>query len=292
MLIPQSPTKCRVFLILASAAWLTACASGSTFRSGVGDTDLQRPPWYAGRQVSTDSAIGHFPVVYQRGATQPPGFEPAGNPESPMAWMLSEMNRYLDSLGISVRLGEAGSPALPGTPPNVEFGCETPGRFDCEAPEDAGRGLTMRLAVGRPSAEWVALAAGAMDGAGVSRALVITLEIGHYWIRQSGLRGDKSVELGTGYSVSLPWLTSLEAPVPVLQLTGALVGRDGRALRIGAEGMLARRTSLPLAALGAQAMITDNEVEQLRTLRRNDIAGAPLVWQAALRQLVTSLTGR
>jgi hypothetical protein len=67
------------------------------------------------------------------------------------------------------------------------------------------------------------------------------------------------------------------------------VGRDGKAIRIGAEGMLARRTSLPISALGAQALITDEEVERLRTVRRQDLPGNPLVWQVSLRTLVTQL---
>lgn len=150
----------------------------------------------------------------------------------------------------------------------------------------------MRLAVARPSADWVAWLAAAMGGAAVERALVITLEIGQYRIRQSGLRGDKRVDLGSAHTASLPWLTSLETPVHVLQLTGALVGRDGRAVRIGAEGLLARRTSLPASSLGAERLITDEEIAQLREARRDDLPGRPLVWQVALRTLVAQLTGR
>jgi hypothetical protein len=32
--------------------------------------------------------------------------------------------------------------------------------------------------------------------------------------------------------------------VAVVQLTGAVVGRDGKAVRIGAEGMMAKRTNI------------------------------------------------
>jgi hypothetical protein len=105
------------------------------------------------------------------------------------------------------------------------------------------------------------------------------------------LHGTKEVELGTDHTVQLPWLTSLEAPVSVLQLTGALVGPDGKAKRIGAEGLLARRTSLGLSSIGAQELITDAEVEALLTARREDLPGAPLVWETALRSLVAGLTG-
>ena len=150
----------------------------------------------------------------------------------------------------------------------------------------------MRLAVGRPSAEWSESVRSALDARGAQQALVLTLEVGQYWVTKSGWTNRKSIALGTNYSVPLPWLTSLETPVSVLQLTGALMDRDGLAVRIGAEGMLARRTSLVMSGMGAQALISDDDVEQLRTLRREDLPGKPLVWQAALRQLVGDLTAR
>lgn len=286
----------------AVAALLTgACAStGATFRSGVGDAFLEHPPYYAGTGVSPAAATGHLPVVYQRGAAQPAIFDPTVTP--PMAGLLEAMNDYLDSLGVTVPLAEservsAASHAATGVPPDVRFGCAT----ESGAPDDdcaergdnaLGRGRqTMHLAVGRPSPEWTAWMQGIMDDAGIERALVITLEIGHYLIRQRGLRGTKEVELGTSHVERLPWLTSLETPVSVFQLTGAVVGRDGRAIRIGAEGLLARRTSLALSSIGAQALITNEDVERLLTARRDDLPGAPLTWQVGLRALVAQLTG-
>ena len=131
-----------------------------------------------------------------------------------------------------------------------------------------------------------------MTRGAVPNALVITVETSDYFIRQKGLRGSKEVELGTGYTVSLPWLTGLETPVSVLQLTGALMNPDGTAVRIGAEGMLARQTGMLAGAIGAQRIITEKDVAELRTARRTDLAGQPLVWQVALRNLVAGLTGR
>jgi hypothetical protein len=66
------------------------------------------------------------------------------------------------------------------------------------------------------------------DGTGATHLLLVPLEGGQYWPRQTGWRGSKSVELGSGYVLPLPWLTSVETPVSVLQLTGVLVGRDER----------------------------------------------------------------
>jgi hypothetical protein len=280
--------------ILAAALATSGCATtGATFRSGVGDSFPEHPPYYAGARVAAAAApIGHLPIAYQRGAAQAPIFDPPGGSESAIGQLLAAMNVYLDSLGATVPLS---AERVQGTPPDVRFGCARDASDeDCEARGDSalGRGpQTMRLAVGRPSEAWIASAAQALDARGADRALVLTLEVGQYLMRQTGWRGNKEVELGTGYTVPLPWLTSLETPVTVVQLTGAVVGRDGRAIRIGAEGMLAKRTSLGISALGAQSLVSDEDVAQLMTVRRDDLPGQPLVWQAALRELVAQLTG-
>ena len=284
-------------LVLLAAAVVTGCATtGATYKSGVGDKLLEHAPFYAGARVTRDSGrVAHLPVAYQRGGMQAPIFDPEGGSGTPVAALLAEMNAYLDSLGVTTRLA-----AVPrGTPPDVRFSCETdPGgpSDECRARDESkalGRGQEyMLLAVGRPSQDWITEAAAAMQRAGASRALLLSLEVANYLPRQKGwLGGKKEVELGTGYTVGIPWLTSLETPITVLQLTGALVERDGRAVRIGAEGMLARRTPLLVSSIGAQAMISDEDVQRLRTARRDDLPGTPLVWQAAMRQLVAELTG-
>jgi hypothetical protein len=272
---------------------LSACATtGSTFGSGIGDRQLEHPPYYAGTVAGVEvPRLVRYPVVYQRGASQAAVFDPSGEPESPIATLLSELNAFVDSILGGTPL--ATSADRGDMPPNVYFGCDRDAVDDCVQRGDSvlgRRGTTMRLAVERPSPGWIARNAALLDSAGASHALLITLEVGQYWTRQNGLRGDKTVELGTGYVMSLPWLTSLETPVSVLQLTGALIDPEGKAVRIGAEGLLAHRTSLAASALGAQRLIADDDVEQARTQRRSDRPGQPLVWREALCQLFAELT--
>ena len=283
------------FVLPASLLLLASCATaGATFNSGVAPKSFEHPPYYNGGSIAGGARIAHLPIAYQRGAAQSPIFEPKGGDGSGIAALLADMNAYLDSLGATARI----APPATGTPPDVRFGCMTDASGDCveDSTDVGGRygrpGQDLHLEIGRPSQEWAAAAASAMQGVGAEGALLITLEIGHYWTRQTNLRGDKQIELGTGHTVGLPWLTSLETPVMVLQLTGALVGTDGRATRIGAEGMLARRSNLVTSALGAQRLITDEDAERLRTLRREDLPGQPLVWQVALRNMVAQLTGK
>lgn len=302
--MPSLRTNLPLGLSTLALAVAGGCATaGSTFDSGVGDAFPDGPPYYAGSRVTGTSArVAHLPIVFQRGATQPASFEPAAAPGTAVAALIAEMNAYLDSLGLSTPLPGAGAGETPrGTPPDVQFGCVTDATGDCGDPDaEAGPALRsspseqprMRLAVGRPSADWASWTGAALPRANADRALVITLEVGQYYISKSGWRNSKSIELGTGHTVRLPWLTSLEAPVSVLQLTGAVVDAKGRAVRIGAEGMLARRTGIVMSGFGAQRLISDEDVAELRALRRADLPGQPLVWRVALRTLAEQLTGR
>ncbi|MBA3853163.1 MAG: hypothetical protein C0503_02040 [Gemmatimonas sp.] len=302
----------RQFALFALVALASACATtGATLGSGVGDAMLSRPPWYAGARatpVATAGArVGVAPIAYQKQDIHGEVFDPSGAAGSPMAQLLAEMNAYLDSLTAAngsapVRLLEGGAagarPAMRGTPPDVRFGCLREGNLpanDCEARGDSvlGRDANlnqMKLEVGRPSAEWTSWFSEETANSGVEHALVITIELGEYIVRQRGFRSLKYVELGSNHRQDLPWLTSLERPVQVLQLTGALVGRDGKALRIGAEGIVAKRSGIVASGFGLTALITDDDVAALRTLRRGDLPGRPLAWQEALRTLVKELT--
>lgn len=283
--------KRALFLLAAIQA---ACATtGATFGSGVGDRQLEHPPYYAGSVMNPGAPrIARLPITYQRGASQAQPFDPSGEPGSPVADLLREMNAFMDSVFAGGSL-----PAIAGSgvvPPDVDFGCARDAGDECVARGDSvlGRqGTTMRLAVARPSRGWISRTAALLDSAGASHVLVITLEVGQYWTRQSGLRGSKSVELGTGNVVPLPWLTSLETPVSVLQVTGALIDRQGKAVRIGAEGLVAQRSPLVASALGAQRLITDDDVVQARSMRRMDRPGQPLVWREALYHLFAELAG-
>jgi hypothetical protein len=308
-------TKISTASAALAALLFTGCATtGATWRSGVADTFFDAPPYYAGAGVIQRGPIGHLPITFQRGATQPGTFDPA---DTPIGGLLAEMNAYLDALGVTLRLAAAApstgpthaapTPAAtgvattgtaltagsaigiaPGVPPDVHFGCERLPHDDCENIDDR---RPYRLAVGRPSSSWVEWAAGVARVGDAERVLVLTLEVGNYVAQQRNWRGSKEVRLGTGYTVDVPWLTALDRPAAVLQLTGALIDTDGRAVRIGAEGLIVRRTNVLLGGFGIQALISDEDIERARTLRREDLPGQPLVWQVALDSMVAQLTG-
>ena len=272
----------------------TACAStGATLHSGVGDSFPDGPPYAAG-VIGDTGAIGHAPITYQRGASQSPVFDVRGGAGTPVAALVADMNVFLDSISW-VRLASSATQKPTLTPPDVRFGCETETRLpdaDCRDREGAlGRGrLPMHLSVGRPSPEWIEWNRQVMIDCDVTRSLIITLEVGQYLTRQRGWSGSKEVDLGTNNVVKLPWLTSLETPVMVLQLTGALVDRNGKAIRIGAEGFYVRRTRLAVSAVGGQELMRDEDFVKARAMRRDDLPGSPLAWRVALQNLVAGLT--
>lgn len=284
-------------LSMVALPLLTACAgrTGATLGSGVGDRMLRDAPWVAGRALpALRGPVVVFPVAWQAGATQPAFMEPEADSTAPLGQLRVAVQRHLDSLAAGATTALLAGAGL--IPPDVQFGCPSVNQQECDAPSsDAaiGRGATWhRLAVANPSPAWRAALRQRLDSLQATHAVFVTLEIGQYLPRQRGLTGSKYVTLGRDHEVALPWLTSLETPVSVIQLTGVVVDADGKAVRIAAEGLSVKRTPLLLSAVDAQALIRDDDVRTLLRTPRNDLPGQPLVWQAGLEALLRSLALR
>lgn len=250
--VPTAMTRHAAYLFILLA--LHGCASG-IMRAGVGPRTFDRAPFYTGR-IAGPGPVAWLPVAYQRGGAQAPIFDPKGGPA--MEALLAEMNAFLDSLNPGPRIALPASMVLSVDPPERAF------------------------------SSWLG---SALSAAAVAHAVIITLEIAPFWPRQTGLRGNKVVDLGSGHAQELPWLTSLDQPVWVAQLTGVLTDSTGHPVRIGAEGLLAKRTRFLVSAAGGEEPIRDDEIAQLRGSRREDFNGSPLTWQIALRTLVEQLQG-
>ncbi|BAH39179.1 MAG TPA: hypothetical protein DGD08_09780 [Gemmatimonas aurantiaca] len=288
----------KTLLRMAAPLGVMACASGAgstgaTVGSGVGDKMLRGAPWVAGKSLPAHrGAVVVLPLAWQAGATQPAFMEPgAAASDAPLQQLLTAMQQHLDSLAAGAVVAPLRGDGL--TPPDVQFGCPSLNQQECDVldpGETLGRqGTFHRLAVANPSPAWKAALRQRLDSAQATHAVVITLEIGQYLPRQRGITGSKYVTLGAAHEASLPWLTSLETPVSVIQLTGAVVDGQGKAVRIAAEGLWVKRTPLLLSAIDAQALLRDDDIRTLLRTPRNDLPGQPLVWQAGLASLLRSL---
>lgn len=119
--------------------------------------------------------------------------------------------------------------------------------------------------------------------------LWIRLALVDYPLADEGLFGKKIV-LGEGHEVPLPFLRAELHPLQVLQVTGALLAPDGRTLAAGAEGIHAMDTPFGAQAFGLQKEIDPETIRVILTeLRREDLPGQPLKWEAALDNLVARL---
>jgi hypothetical protein len=124
---------------------------------------------------------------------------------------------------------------------------------------------------------------------GAPAFLWIRLALVDYPLSEAGRFGKKIV-LGEGHELPRPFVTAELQPMQVLQVTGALLAPDGRVLAAGAEGIFAVETRFSAQVFGLQREIDPDQVKAvLQDLRRADLPGNPLNWEAALDTLVARL---
>jgi hypothetical protein len=124
---------------------------------------------------------------------------------------------------------------------------------------------------------------------GASHAVVVSLGVSQYPKGRRGVFG-KEVVLGTGHEEPIRFLTAEDKLLEVLQLTGVLVDAEGRVVRAGAEGILARDTPFAAQVFDVSKVLDARTLEQVLTVeRRADLPGNPLKWEVALGNLLAGL---
>jgi hypothetical protein len=257
--------------------WLTSAAAAGTSRGS-----FDRAPFYDGKVPAGLGPATHAAVSYRGDAA---ALDPTPERSPALAALLDSLNAELDRIGLTRRL--ALDPAADGGP-EIRFGCRRGGLGPDGIPRapseiDPGEPRRMAFDVEGPSRKWREQAAAALDSAGA--VVVVQLRFDEYWVRQRDWKGNKAIELGTGRAVPIPWRTSLDDPVQVLELTGAVLSREGKLLRVGAEGVLARRTGMTASVLGVQEILTEDDLRALSA----PTDGGDAAWRTALRQLVAQL---
>lgn len=266
-----APVLALVLVLLAHTPAGAATSRGS----------FDRPPYFHGKLPAVKGVIAHVAVSFR---DEPGSLDPTPDSSPALAGLLDSLRVELDRLGLTKPLAGGDWPMKDG--PDVRFGARRGGTAKDGTPLgpdeiDPSEPRRMTFDVEGPGRAWkdrVTRSAGDSVGA----VLVVQLGFAEHWVRQVNWKGSKAIELGAGRQMPVQWLTSLDDPVQVLELTGAIVEPTGRFLRVGAEGLLARRTGMGASALGAQEVLTEPELEAL---------GAP-AWRAALRSLVEGLLDR
>jgi len=183
-------------------------------------------------------------------------------------------------------------PALPAGAPQVYVGSPAGEMAPAEAadqvlPQDLFPPMVLRL--GEPTDAWRQSVASMLAARGAQHAILVTLGVSQYPKDREGAFG-KKVVLGTGHEEPIRFLTAEDKLLEVLQLTGVLVDAQGRVLRAGAEGILARDTPFAAQVVDVEKSLDDRTLEHAFTdERREDLPGSPAAWKVALETLLAQL---
>ncbi|HHS12480.1 MAG TPA: hypothetical protein ENN03_01795 [bacterium] len=265
--------QCAVWLVLVLI--LTGCASMRSVRT----QGLDRTPHYRGRVDGDYLPLGFFPVSIQPGMND--WFQ--SDRREALRPLLDRMNACLEQMDFTVSMQTDGYPERSG--PEITVGLEEAG-----SKKEEPRLMLRELG---PTKAWVQAFTEKTPETGVKGVLWISVGIQDYLVRQKDWKGGKVLDLGTGHSIPVPWLTSLDTPVEVLQVSGALISPEGKILRSGAEGIIAKRTGFLASVFDLRSKISQSDIQTLiNETVREDLPGSPPAWEAALNNLLAQLTGR
>ena len=279
--------RVAVVLVLATLAGCTALDEMSVAQT----QRLEEGEFYAdlgdGVRQQADSAV-LVPVSLDPELAMSLGYGQRAGEFGPIA---SAMDQALQAMACCRYVA---SPALPSGAPWVYVGSAA-GEF---APAEADQQVfphdqfpPMVMHVRKPSAAWSQAMAALLAREGARYAVVVTLAVSQYPKGREGVFG-KKVVLGTGYEEKIEFLTAEDKLLEVLQLTGVLVDAQGRVLRAGAEGILARDTPFAAQVFDVSKVLDDRTLERVLTKeRRKDLPGDPPKWEVALGNLVAQLRG-
>lgn len=246
---------------------------------------FDRAPFYHGKPKAAVAPVGVVEAWYR---TEPGSLDLTPDRSPALAAILDSVRAELERMPGLTRLAvdfrQQGRP-------DVRFGCRRGGTASDGTPRsstevDPSEPRRMAFEVEGPSRVWRERAKAAA-GDSIRSVLSIQLGFGDVWVRQKDWKGNKRIELGAGRSADVAWLTSLDDPVDVLFLTASLSTPDGKVVRVGAEGLLARRTGMLASTLGAQEVLSERDLEVLSAAEED---GMPL-WKSALQTLVRRMTG-
>ncbi|MBC8180452.1 hypothetical protein H8E88_04940 [candidate division KSB1 bacterium] len=274
-----------VSLVLIAAFLLSfiGCASITRNMQSTTQKNIDETPYFRNfnkKTMPSKADVKMFPATLDQ---KKDWFAPSLKP------LLKEINQLLDTnewvmMIDPVEIPHKGEPVF-------AFGDESV-FFSKDETEKNKSNSSMVLIVTQPSKVWQEKWQAAIDGK-ADYTIMVSLGISAYRINMKNWKGSKEIQIGTGYGVDLPWLTSMDDPIPVVQLTGTLLDKNGKIIRAGAEGFFVKKTSFFKSIIGWQNLITKEDVDKIiNEHQRKDLADNPLAWKVAVQNLIANLLNR
>ncbi|HSM31235.1 MAG TPA: hypothetical protein VK854_11105 [Woeseiaceae bacterium] len=281
--------RAPVLFLVPLCLGLAACAALD--EASVGRTDRLRD---AAFYVSYRQPANHGPVVVVPVALDPESGEPFN-----LAGRGAALQPLLGALNASLATHECCRYAASHTLPAVGGPVVYLGMLDGET-APAGTGIErefhaeyspMILHSIKPNATWRAAVVALAEQHQASHILLVQLAFTQFPKADRGYFG-KKVVLGTNYEVPVRFFSSVDGPIEVIALTGALFDANGNLVRAGGEGIAGYDTPFWVQVFKTGKEIDTTAINELvNSDRREDLPGQPLKWQAALDQLLRQMTG-
>jgi len=274
------------WLFLVSCATMNKLSTAQTERLG------SAPFYKKYSKITPDEKAGiyHLPLEVSDRYKTDPFFKARGRSLQPLIEVMSE---YIDSLHWSTKL-ETDRLAIPGEP-RVFIGSAESSDAPPEARQmrnENDKYPPMIIHIKKPAKEWRAALLQSLTAVNGNFLLIMNFSFDDFPKADKGLFG-KKVVLGTDYEQGLNFLTAIDKPVEVLQITGMLLDREGNILRAGSEGILAKDTPFSLQIFDIQKEIDRKAIDKLiNEERREDLPDKPLKWKVAVDNLYTRLLAK
>ncbi len=173
---------------------------------------------------------------------------------------------------------------------------------DCPDPKSSPE-YCLKIGGQAGSKAWMEKLKAAMAKQGLDYALILQLGEGYIYPNGQMKKLNRMIEtrkapqagldMGTNYwlPMSQKWVAT-NKPIDVLFMKGMLVTKEGKVLRLGAEGITAASKAHFLEqVVNISHEFSEEELNAVENnVRREDLPGQPVSWQVAARQLVQTLS--
>lgn len=150
----------------------------------------------------------------------------------------------------------------------------------------------MVLHVNKSSKQWKKNYTEKLTASNADYMILIWVGFSEYPKADKGLF-KKKVVLGTGYEREIRFLSAIDKPVEVLQLTGVILNKKGDVMKAGAEVFLHQDTPFWAQVFDMGKAIDDETLQNvILEEKREDLTGQPPAWQVAIYHLMQNLTER